>query len=98
VPLKRHSRNLWRNTEELGGHTGTWWRARRETQPSWRGLGLQWSRDVVRKERMGRQRAKMKRRGPRVALEKVKRRRLHYLPPIRIVVFVNRILIIIFFL
>ena len=40
----------------------------------------------------------MKRRGPRVALEKVKRRGLHYLPSAKIVVlFFILILIVIFF-
>ena len=53
---------------------------------------------MIKKERMGRQRAEMKRRGPRVALEKVKRRILHCLFSVRIMVFVNKILIIIFFL
>jgi len=82
----------------LEGPSRTWWRARRETQSSWRGLWPWWSRDMIKKERMERQRAEMKRRGPRVALEKVKRRRLYCLFSIRIMVFVNKILIIIFFL
>jgi len=40
---------------------------------------------------MGRRRVEMKRRSLRMALEKVKRRGLHYLSPVRLVVFVNRI-------
>ena len=82
----------------MEGFSRTWWRARREIQSSWRGLWLWWSRDIIKKERMGRQRAEMKRRGLRVALEKVKRRRLYCLFSVRIMVFVNKILIIIFFL
>ena len=35
---------------------------------------------------MRKRRVEMKRRGPRIALGKVKRRRLHYLPSVRIVV------------
>ena len=47
VLFKKHSRNLWRSTEELGSPSGTWWRARRGTWPNWRELGLQWSGDGV---------------------------------------------------
>ena len=49
-------------------------------------MGPQWSGDGVWKERIERKRVEMKRWGLRMALEKVKRRRLHYLPPVRIVV------------
>ena len=49
-------------------------------------MGLQWNRDGVWEERIGRRRAEMKRRGPRMAPGKVKRRKLHYLPLVRIVV------------
>ena len=77
--LKRHSGNSWRSTEELGGSSGTLWRARRGTQPSWRGGGA-W------KERMGKRRVEMMRRGPRIFLGKVRRRGLCHLPSVRLVV------------
>jgi len=83
VPLKRHSRNSWRSTEESGSPSGTWWRARRGIWPNWRGLGLQWSRDRDWKKRAG---TEMKRRGPRMALEKVRRGGLHHPPPVSILV------------
>ena len=41
VLLKKHSRSLWRSTEESESLSGTWWRARRGTWPNWRELGLQ---------------------------------------------------------
>jgi len=83
VPLKRYSRNLWRSTEELGSPSGTWWRARRGIWPNWRELGLRWSGDGAWKERAGRRRIEMKRRGLRMALEKVRRKGLHHQPPVR---------------
>jgi len=49
-------------------------------------LGLQWSRDRAQKKRVGRRRMEMKRRGPRMAPEKVRRRGLHHPPPISILV------------
>ena len=85
MPLKKHSKNLWRSTEKSESLSGTWWRIRRGIQPSWRGLGLRWSRDRAWKERTRRRRVEMKRRGLRMVLEKVKRRGLCHLPPIRIV-------------
>jgi len=81
VPLKRHSGNSWRSTEESGILSGTWWRARRGIWPNWRGLGPRWSGDGARKKRM-----EMKRRGLRMALEKVRRGGLRRLPPVRLVV------------
>jgi len=81
--LKRHSGNLWRSTEESESPSGTWWRARGEIQPSWRGLGLQWNGNRARKERTGRRRAEMRREGLKMAPEKVKRKGLYCLPPIR---------------
>jgi len=86
VPSKRHSGNSWRSTEELGSPSRTWWRTRKKTQPNWRGLGLQWSGDGAWKKRAGRRRMEMTRRGPRMALEKVKRRGLHCPPPVSILV------------
>ena len=49
-------------------------------------MELQWSRGEVQKERTGKRRADMKRRGPRMALGKVRRRGLCRPPPARIVV------------
>ena len=49
-------------------------------------MGPQWSRDGALKKRMRRKKAEMRRRGPRMAPGKVKRRGLHYLPPVRLVV------------
>jgi len=49
-------------------------------------LRLQWSGDKVQKEKTERRRVHIKRRGLRMSLGKVKRRRLCYLPPVRIVV------------
>jgi len=49
-------------------------------------LELQWSGDRVQKGRTGRRRAEMKRRGLRIALEKVKKRELYHLSPVRLVV------------
>jgi len=86
VLLKKHSESLWRSTEKLGGLSGTWWRARREIWPSWRGLWPQWSRDRVLKGRTRKKRAEIKRRGLRMPPEKVKRRELYCLPPVRLVV------------
>ena len=83
MPLKRHSGNSWRSTEESGSLSGTWWRARRGIQPNWRGLGPQGSRDGAQKERAGRRRMEMMQRGPRMAPE---RGGLHHPPPVRIVV------------
>ena len=99
VPLKKHSGSLWRSTKELGSPSGTWWRARRGIRPNWRELGLWWSRDEAQKERVGRRRMEMIRRGPMIALEKVRRRGLHRPPFVSIVVlFSNRIFIFIYFL
>jgi len=49
-------------------------------------LGLQWNRDRFWKERTGRRRAEMKRKGLRMAPEKVRRRGLCHLSSVRIVV------------
>ena len=49
-------------------------------------MGLQWSRDRAQKEKVRRRRMKITRRGLRIALEKVRRRVLYYLPLARIVV------------
>ena len=100
VLLKKHSGNLWRSTEESGSPSRTWWRARRGTQLNWRGLGLRWSGDRAQKERAGRRRIEMKRRGPRMAPGKVRRRGLHRPPPVSILVlsFLNRLLLIFHFL
>jgi len=46
---------------------------------------------------MKRQRAKMKRRDPRIALEKVRKKGLCCLPPVKLVVLFFFILIVIFF-
>jgi len=86
VLLKRHFGSLWRSTEESEGSSGTWWRTRRGIQHSWRELGPQWSGDGVQKKRTERWRVEMKRRGPRMALGKVKKRGLYCLPSVRIVV------------
>jgi len=86
VPLKRHSGSLWRSTEESGSLSGTWWRARRGAWPNWRELGPQWSRDRAQKKRVGRRKTEMKRRSPRMALEKVRRRELCCLPLVKLVV------------
>jgi len=83
VPSKRHSRNSWRSTKELESPSRTWWRAKRGTWPSWRGLGLQWSGDRTWKER---RRVEMTQRGPRMAPEKVRKKGLCYLPLVSIVV------------
>ena len=93
MPLKRHSGNSERSTEKSGSPSGTWWRARRGTQPNWRELGPRWSRDRGRKKRVARRRMEMKRRGPRMAPEKVRRGELRRPPPVRLVVlcFPNRI-------
>ena len=47
---------------------------------------------------MERRKAEMKKRGPRIALEKVRRRGLHCLSPVSIVVLFSLFLIIIFLL
>ena len=86
MPLKKHSGSLWRNTQESGSPSRTWWRTRRGTQSNWRGLGPQWSRDRVQKEQSGRRRVGMTWRGPRMAPEKVRRRGLCYPPPVSILV------------
>jgi len=49
-------------------------------------LGLQWSRDRVQKERLGRRRTEMMRGIPRMAPEKVRRRGLRHPPPVSILV------------
>ena len=49
-------------------------------------MGPQWNRDGVQKEWLGRRKAEMMQRGPRMAPEKVRRRGLCYLPPVSIVV------------
>jgi len=49
-------------------------------------LGPQWNGDSVQKERIGRRRAEMAQRGPRMALGKVRRKKLCYLSPVSIVV------------
>jgi len=49
-------------------------------------LEPQWSRDGVQKEIIRRKRVKMKRWGLRMASEKVKRRGLHYLSSVGMVV------------
>jgi len=87
VPLKRHSKNLWRSIEELESLSGTWWRAKRKIWPSWRGLEPQWNRYRAWKKRTRRRIAKMIRKGPRMALGKVRRRGLHHLPSAKIVCF-----------
>jgi len=66
-------------------------------QPSWRGLGPQWSKDGALKGRIRKRRAEMERRGLRMAPEIVRKRRLCHLPSIRLVV-LFLILIVIFFL
>jgi len=86
VPSKRHSRNLWRSIEELESPSRTWWRARRGIWPNWRELGLRWSGNGDWKERVGRRRTEMMQRGPRMALEKVRRRGLRHPPPVSILV------------
>jgi len=58
----------------LRGLSRTWWRAKRGTQPSWRGLGPQWSKNGVQKERM--------RRGLRMAPEKVRKKGLYHPPSV----------------
>ena len=78
--------NSWRSTKESESPSGTWWRAKRGIWPNWRVLGLQWSGDGVQKERLGRRRAEMTWRGPRMALGKSRRRGLRHLPPVSIVV------------
>ena len=83
MPLKRHSGNSWRSTKESGSPFRTWWRARRETWPNWRELGLQWSGDGAQKERVERRRTEMMWRGLRMAPE---RRGLCRPPPVRILV------------
>jgi len=82
VLSKRHSENLWRSTKELGNLFRTWWRAKRGTQPSWRGLGPQWNRDKTWKER---RRAEITWWGLRMALGKFRGKELHRLPPVRLV-------------
>jgi len=86
VPLKRHSGSLWRSIKKSGSLSRTWWRAKRGIWPNWRGLGPRWSRDGAWKERAEERRMEMKRRGLRMALEKVRRRGLRCLPPVRLVV------------
>jgi len=49
-------------------------------------LGLQWNGNRAWKERTRKSRIEMKRRGPRIALGKVKRRGLHYPSLVKIVV------------
>ena len=76
---------LWELVEKYWG-VGTWWRARRGIQPNWTGLGLQWSRDGAQKKRVGERRTEVTRRGLRMALGKIRRRKLHRLPPVSILV------------
>ena len=59
-------------------------------------MGPQWSEDRVWKEKTGRRKVEMKRRGLKMALGKIKTRGLYCLPPVRIVV-LFLILIVIFF-
>ena len=61
-------------------------------------MGLQWSGDGAQKKRMERKKAEMKKGGSRIALEKVRRRGLHCLSPVSIVVLFSLFLIIIFLL
>jgi len=49
-------------------------------------IGPRWSRDGGRKKRAGRRRTEMKRRGPRMAPEKVREGGLRCPPPVRLVV------------
>ena len=51
-------------------------------------MGPQWSRDGVQKKRTERRKVEMTRRGPRMALGKVRRKRLYCLPLVRFSSFV----------
>jgi len=52
-------------------------------------LGLQWNGDEVQRRRVKLKKMEIMMRGLRMALGEVKRRGLHYLPPVSIVVFFN---------
>jgi len=53
-------------------------------------LGLQWNGDRVLKGEMRRRIAEIERRGLRIALKKVRRRKLCHLSPVRLVALPNR--------